>query len=120
MVQPPIIVDARSELLLFRSVELAEAWLEAIDVRNGEYAAAYDSEGRRLEVGTKIVTRRVLLVPTKVELASLTATDDQVSHVPELRELLKTHLLKDQVDAASQGSVGSLVALAVERQGFTA
>jgi hypothetical protein len=56
--RPPIIVDAKSELLLYRTIEDLVADLEAIDVRNGEYPAAYDSEGRRLGLRTKWVTLR--------------------------------------------------------------
>jgi len=40
---PPIVVDNGNELLLFRSIEAAEGYLEAIDVENKEYPAAYDS-----------------------------------------------------------------------------
>lgn len=73
MVRPPIIVDSRRELLLFRDVARAEAYLEAIDVRNGEYSAAYDSEGHGLALSTKMVRRRIFfgLLPTRIEFASL-------------------------------------------------
>jgi hypothetical protein len=122
MIRPPIIVDAKSELLLFRSVERAEAYLEAVDVRNGEYAAAYDSDGRRLELGTKIVTRRVFLglVPSRIECASLRATDDRPSHTSELRELLEVRLSASDASTVSQCSNGGLITMAVERWGYAA
>src|SRR5437870_4224248 len=94
MIQPPIVVDAKGEVLLFRSVENAAVYLEAIDVQNNEYAAAYDSEGRRLELGTKSVQRRLLLdlIRTKLDLVDLRPPADEISHAAELATLLKTHL----------------------------
>lgn len=47
-IKPPVIVDARTELLFFRSPEAAGAYIEEIDVTNGEYGACWDSEGRPL------------------------------------------------------------------------
>jgi hypothetical protein len=48
-----VIIDAGSELLLFRSVEGAESYLEPIDVDSGEYAAAYDGRGRHLALAVE-------------------------------------------------------------------
>lgn len=45
----PIIVDNFGNLLIFRSADQAERYLEPIDVLNGEYIA-YDSEGRLLRL----------------------------------------------------------------------
>ena len=45
--KPPIIAENRGDLLIFGSLEKAESYLEAIDVRNDEYVV-YDSEGRLL------------------------------------------------------------------------
>jgi hypothetical protein len=122
MIRPPIIVDARGDVLLFRSVERAEAYLEAVDVRNDEYAAAYDSEGRRLELGTKVVERRVFLglIRTKIDFADVREADDEASHAAELEQLLRTHLLKQGVDDPSHHSVSELVAMVIDRQGFAA
>jgi hypothetical protein len=120
MIRSPIIIDAGSELLLFRDVERAEAYLEAVDVRKGEYSAAYDSDGRRLTLGTKIVARRVFfgLVPTKIESASLAATE--ADRAQQLRELLTKRFLKDEPTGTPQRPLAALVTMAVERQGFTA
>ena len=121
MIQPPIVVDAKSEVLLFRSPERAEAYLEAIDVRNGEYAAAYDSEGRRLELGVRSVERRFLgLIRTQLDLVDVRALEDEPSHAAELATLLKTHLLRQGLAELSTQSVGPLVATAIDRLGFTA
>jgi hypothetical protein len=43
-VTPPVVVDERGDVTLYRSIESAAFALEPIDVQNGEYVA-YDSEG---------------------------------------------------------------------------
>jgi hypothetical protein len=48
LISPPVYIDGKGELI-FSSPPAAERYLEAIDVRNGEYEA-YDREGRRLAV----------------------------------------------------------------------
>jgi hypothetical protein len=48
--KPPIIVDAKGELLFFKNASAAEGYIEEIDVKNGEYGEAYDSEGRLLRL----------------------------------------------------------------------
>jgi hypothetical protein len=52
--QPPIIFSNRGDLLFFRSVSDAEAYLEPIDVEQEEYVA-FDSQGARLSL--KVVKR---------------------------------------------------------------
>src|SRR5262245_3463429 len=122
MMQPPIIVDAKSELLLFRDATRAEVYLEAVDVRNGTYSAAYDSEGKALALATQLVARRVFvcLLPTTVEWASLAAADHEADSGLELRELLKRHVFKHEAEDVLQKPLVELVQMAVERQGFTA
>ena len=48
-VQPPIIVVERGDVSAFESVDDARRWMEAVDVRNGAYAA-YDSQGYLLRL----------------------------------------------------------------------
>lgn len=45
----PIIVVESGDILFFRSLSIAERYLEPVDVRNNEYVA-YDSEGRLLRL----------------------------------------------------------------------
>ncbi len=47
-----LIVAADEPALFFSSVEAAEDYLEAVDVRNGVYPAAYGPGGERFEVET--------------------------------------------------------------------
>src|SRR6478736_5827688 len=44
---PPIFVDNRGDVSVFRSVSYAESYLEPIDIENREYIA-YDASGRLL------------------------------------------------------------------------
>jgi hypothetical protein len=46
----PIFVYEPATLHVFSTKEKAEAYIEAIDVTNGAFTAAYDSEGFRLEI----------------------------------------------------------------------
>jgi hypothetical protein len=119
MLQPPIVVDGKSELLLFRDLKSAEAFMEAVDIHNGEYAAAYDSEGRRLEVRTKSVKRRVMfgLLSVHIECADLRPTEEEAGHTAEFSELLRTYV-GGSTDL-SHKTVGELVAIAIDQIGFT-
>jgi hypothetical protein len=67
LMKVPIIVVESGDILFFRSLSIAERYLEPIDVRNNEYIA-YDSEGRSLR-----------LIPcehrVKIELAEEKSTD---------------------------------------------
>lgn len=49
---PGLIVGTGESALLFSSAHAAERYLEATDVRNGEYGPAYDFEGHPYEILT--------------------------------------------------------------------
>jgi hypothetical protein len=119
--RPPIIVDAKTEIFLFRTIEGAAAYLEAIDVRNGEYSAAYDSEGRRIALHPKSVIRRTLLglFRTRVELVDLQPLESEPSHAVELTQLLRRHLADEGRLRPSGESLRELVEAAVARLGYT-
>src|SRR5687767_133275 len=68
----PTIIATTAELLVFRSVEAAEAYLEPIDVENGEYIAAWDGAGRPLGLA-------VIAAPHPSPLRRLTSGPDAVS-----------------------------------------
>jgi hypothetical protein len=61
---PPsaLFVAADEPLLVFPSVRAAERWIEAIDVENGVYPAAYGPNGQSYRVGS--AGKRVLIEPT--------------------------------------------------------
>jgi len=122
VIEPPIVVDARCEVLLFRSAENAAAYLEAIDVENEEYAAAYDSEGRHLELSVEPVQRRLLfgVIRTMIDLVDVRPLEDEPKHASELASLLRAHLPAEHRPPPSAESLQALVAAAVDRFGYTA
>jgi hypothetical protein len=57
-----LFVAADEPLLVFPSVRAAEAWLDAIDVENGVYPAAYGPNGEAFSIGSE--RNRVIIEPT--------------------------------------------------------
>ena len=68
----PSIIATAAELLIFRSAEAAEGYLEPIDVQDGEYVAAWDSTGRPLAL-------TVVAVPGRSWFGRFTSGRDAVS-----------------------------------------
>lgn len=56
--KPPIYVYEPNDLDVFESLELAERYIEAIDVKNNEYEY-FDSEGRKLEASVYLDDRGI-------------------------------------------------------------
>jgi len=120
--KPPVIVDTGSELLLFRSVEAAERYLEPIDVENGEYPAAYDSQGQLLELG-------IVRSPTSHLFGLVQGTSEHVrirpvagprEHAQELAARLRAYLGTLGAPAREdQGSLDTLLQQLREQAGFT-
>ncbi len=118
----PVIVDTGSELLLFRSVEAAESYLEPIDVENGEYPAAYDSQGQLLELG-------IVRTPTSYLFGLFEGTSEHVrirpiagarDHPQELAGKLRAYLGALGAPAlAAEGSLDVLLQQLREQAGFT-
>jgi hypothetical protein len=121
MIEPPIVVDAKSEVLLFRSAERAAAYLEAIDVRNDEYPTAYDSKGRLLELGTRFEEHPFFfgLIRRKLEVVGVRALDEEPNHAIELAQLLRTHLPSQELNELPTDSTNALLTTAISRIGFT-
>jgi hypothetical protein len=60
LMKPPIFVWAPNDLLVFPSPKAAENYLEAVDVENGVYTAAFDSQELQLKIQAKEPTKRGL------------------------------------------------------------
>ena len=71
------VFDRGGDLNVFSSLQAASGWLEAVDVDNGEYIAAF------LHDGTVVATR------TADNLVVLAATDTR--DLPRLNDLLTEH-----------------------------
>ncbi len=62
MTGPVFLFDRDGELNIFWSQDEAEDWMEAIDVEEGEYVAAYRQDGTRFSPAT--AAGRPVLTPT--------------------------------------------------------
>ncbi len=93
MLKPPIIIDARGDLLIFASQAAAERELAVEDVRAGAYPVAYDIEGRMLRVEVQTRERRFLGVFREVEeVVRITPYEHIATHDQELHALLARFL----------------------------
>jgi len=119
---PPIIVDGDGGPLFFASVSRAEGYIEAIDVRDGEYTACYDSEGRRVDI--RLEQRpRLLLGRSRVgaqDAVVLQCAEEAPSHSAELRSLLIRSLQRIGVsnDWFQKATLEELVKKGAERFGM--
>jgi hypothetical protein len=84
-----LILDAKGDLLFFRSAEHLEAYVEAIDVTNGEYGACWDAEGRLYELRVEANTRVAHgLIPLPMERVVVATADEQPRHRWDLHQAL--------------------------------
>jgi hypothetical protein len=103
VLKPPIVVKSRGNLLVFHSVAAAEASLDPIDVRNGAYAAAYDSDGRLLRAEVRVRERRVLgLFRQVTEQSRLVECEHVPTHDRELRALVLQYVSSPAAAAAAE------------------
>ena len=89
--KPPIfvVVAANGDILAFDSPARAERYVESIDVENGEYLQAFDSEGRLLALEVERPTVRHKFVGLEsVELTPvrLVEKESKPSHAEDLVE----------------------------------
>lgn len=89
MLKPPIVIDARGDLLIFASQAAAERELAVEDVRAGAYPVAYDIEGRLLRIEVQTRERRILGVFRDVrETVRIVAYEHIATHDQALHNLL--------------------------------
>jgi hypothetical protein len=91
-VKPPIfVVGSDGDLLAFDSPARAEGFVESIDVEDGEYLDAFDSEGRllALEVERPTVRRKFFGIES-VELTPvrLVEKESRANHAGDLKSAL--------------------------------
>lgn len=75
LITPPIIVDESGDIDVFETIEGAEMYLEAVDVKNQRFVA-YDSEGRLLR-----------LLPTMPKV-TIEAAEGAPTHSEDARQVL--------------------------------
>lgn len=94
--RPPIIVTVEGNAVFFTSPDAAERYLEHYDVVSGAIAAAYDSEGRLLELRVVEEIMPVIfgLGRMKAEGVKVVPAETEPTHGQELSRLLMD-LLQD-------------------------
>src|SRR5688572_15884773 len=120
-ITPPIIIVADDGLNVFPSVRAAEGYMEAIDVADGVYSAAYDAEGHCLAISIGREPSRALfgLVPGTTERIIL-APAERVDGEGELRRLIAEHLIRlGSPLPAPAVTLNEAVAAFVARCGYT-
>lgn len=77
----PVILDAKGELLFFRSAAHLEAYVEATDVTNGEYGPCWDPDGRLYELRVETHNTVALgVVPLPMERVLVVPVEEQPNH----------------------------------------
>jgi hypothetical protein len=104
MIIPPIIIDARGNLLVFSTLAAAERELTPADVREGRYPVAYDSEGRLLRIEVRVRERRILGLFRKMwEQVQISAYEHIPTHELAVRELL-LRFIQPRTELAAVGA----------------
>lgn len=99
MMKPPIflVVASNGDLLAFASSNQVEHYVESVDVENGEYGKAFDSEGRllALEVERPSGRHRILgLALVELTAVRLAEKEAQPSHEADLASVLRSALAR--------------------------
>ena len=121
-ITPPIIVIGDDGPNAFASVEAAEGYMEAIDVEEGVYSAAYDANGCCLAISVESEPSRALfgLIPGTIERIVL-APAERVDCEGELRRVITEHLSRlGSPLPALRVTLSEAVAAFVARCGYTA
>jgi hypothetical protein len=88
--KPPIFIYEPVDLNVFQSVEVAQSWLEPIDVEAGTYSA-FDSEGKKLNlkvIKSKEAAGRWLFFFKKYYNESIFIEDSGEKSPEKLKEIL--------------------------------
>ena len=101
---PPIVVQNQNEVILFDSIEDAQLWMEAVDVRNNEYEI-FDSTGLRLDPN---------VVTGQIETVQISIHEPRSRDVDRLRGILFDFVVRTgqtSRERASKMRVDDLLAL---------
>ncbi len=119
---PPLVLDAKGQLLFFRTAAHLEAYVEAIDVVDGEYGTCWNADGRVL---TLTVERRqetvlgVLSYPEDVVRAQV--VEGEPSHLTDLHLALLRCLSDCGLDAGmpTTNDTADILEFAIEQFGWS-
>ena len=118
----PLILDAKDELLFFRSAQHLEAYVEAQDVVDGAYGACWDAAGRLMGLAVEDAPVNVLgVVRVGRQLVRVHPLEDEPSRLAELHLALLRHISACNLEAEmpTSNDTADLLAFAVEHAGWT-
>lgn len=116
MVNPPIIIGEPGDVGIFSSAAAVTRNLDA-GVADGPYAA-FDAEGRRLELVRTRVKKRVLLWNRSVDGVTITLTEAYPTHQAELDRLLREHLNSIGDPPLTEASLVDLIDRAIHKGAY--
>jgi hypothetical protein len=116
VVTAPIIIGEPGDVGIFSS---AEAVTRNLDVRiaEGPYAA-FDSEGRRLELVRTRVTKRQLLWSRNVDGVAVNLTEAYPTHQAQLDRLLREHLNSLGDPPLTEATIHDLIERVAQQDGY--
>lgn len=98
---PIVVVSANGEVMVFSDAGSAEAYMEPVDVRGGEYRAVYGGSGEAFDVAVRARRRRILgifpVTNEQVELVRRSEPPRQSELIAALRKFLPTLGLSEEV-----------------------
>lgn len=117
-----LILDARSELLFFKTAAHLEAYVEAIDVANGEYGPCWKGHGQPFELSVCSQPSTLLgIVPYRQDAVRVVSATAQPSGLGDLHLALLRYLeavgLEPEMPVTND--TGDLLAFAVEHAGWS-
>jgi hypothetical protein len=118
MIKEPIIINAHGAVSIFRRLNNAEGYLEAIDVENNEYVG-FDAEDRILDLLIEKRQRKFFRIfNATVETVKISSGENIPSGPDNLKEILY-HVLRDQPDITLDLELPELLDKAIRKSGYT-
>jgi hypothetical protein len=118
----PLVLDARDELLFFKSAAHLEAYVEASDVANGEYGDCWDAEGRLLRLTVEARKATILgVVPLDKQVVRVQVAEEHPTHGGDLHLALLRHLESVclAMEMPTSNDTTDLLQMALEHAGWS-
>ena len=122
VITSPLVLDAKDELLFFRTAAHLQGYVEAIDVGNGEYGSCWDAEGRLLTLTTERQRSAVLgIVPYHRDVVVVRPVEERPTHLAQLHLALLRHLADVglEVEMPVTNDTADLLQFAIEHAGWS-
>lgn len=117
--EPPIIVYQNGDILIFDCAESAEAYIEPVDVKNGEYVAC-DADGHEIELHINTETRKTFIFFGKVQVdfVNLVGTNRNSNKVEAIKKSIIGLLYPNNNDWNKDANLRDLSYIYIDRFGY--